>query len=633
MKRILVAAACLVTFGGTVLAQDNARVPATRKGIEKRISDDIRALREEIEGLRFRRKARARLLAEVKGLEEEFKATPIAVPDDFRAVLPLNPMHERVFAIRGDLWHTKGQPRFSVWGADLWGHLDLWDEPRPRVSPRMRVHMMWNEHRAAAFNISNATREPATAILRVKGLPAGQSSIRITVHQVEWTDTRTGRVVAAALPEAQRAGRRRYVVSLPAGMTRQVWFMIDSEGALEGKHRGMVEVSIEGRDFRVPFEVTFYPIHFPDRPTLHFGGWDYTSANGVYGVTDENLPAFLEHCRDHFVDSPWARVRVIPRGGYDDKGNMVSEPRTDRFDAWVDRWPKARRLCIFPNFRTSFAGFELGTPEFETAVKDYATFWANHARKRGFEPEQVVWLIIDEPRDIETDKVIIAWAKTIRAAGTGIQVWEDPIHPDMSKAHPDLGSACHILCLNRTMFQQAPEKYGRYFMDARERGTTLEFYSCRGPARLLDPYAYYRMQAWSCWRQKAVGTSFWALGDNAGVSSWNEYIAPRTAYTPFFIDADSVTAGKHMEACREGIEDYEYLVMLERAVKAAEEAGRKDRAVRRARTLLDELPDRVLNEETFKAFWWRDPLDRTVADEARREILDALVRLGQNGAP
>ena len=627
MKCRPVVAVCLSILGGLAIAQESEEAAKTRKGIEKRITIDIQALRKEVGDSRIPRNERGRLDAEIGRLAEEFKSKPIEFGADFRAVLPVNALHARLFKVRASLWRARGYDPFSVWNADLWGNLALWEAPDVEARPAIGVHMMLNEYRAGAFNVSNATRDSATMKLRISGMPGGPNPSYITAHQVEWTDTRTGRaVVAAALPEASREGDF-YTIDVPSGLTRQVWFTFHPTDVPAGTHNGQIEVLIGGQSFRVPLELKIYPIRFPDWPTLHFGGWDYTSAAGAYGVTEANIEAFLEHCREHFVDSPWARNRVIPSGTYDGSGNMVSAPDTRNFDAWVARWPHARRLCIFPNVRDTFAGFPLGTPAFNTAVRDYLMFWASHAKKRGFEPEQLVWLLIDEPRNRQTDELIVAWAKTIRAADTGIQTWEDPIHTDMNRAHPELGSACHILCLNRSMFQRAPEKYGRYFMQARDKGTTLEFYSCRGPARMLDPYAYYRMQAWSCWRQKAIGTNFWALGDNAGVSSWNEYAAPRTAYTPFFIDPVSVTAGKHMEACREGIEDYEYLAMLRREVIAAEAQGRKDKAVTQACALLEALPDRVLNPETFAGFWWHDPLDRNAADRARREILDALAAL------
>jgi hypothetical protein len=598
----------------------------TRAGIEKRIKTDLRMLKKAVDGANISGAEQERLRSEVERLSEAFANSQLDIPADFKAILPVTPLHARLFELRAALWRAKGHDAITVWNADLWGHLDLWDDLDVAAEPAVRVHMMLNEHRAGVFNVTNAGKDAAEMKLRVMGLPGGPNPGYITVHQVEWTDTRPGKVVAAALPEAPLE-EDAYALTLPSGMTRQVWLTFHSVNVPPGTHQGQIEVRIGEQTFHVPLELKVYPLQFPDQPTLHSGGWDYTSSPGVYGVTEENIEAFLEHCRERFVDSPWARRRVIPLGQHDEKGNIVSTPNTEVFDAWIARWPEARRLCIFQNVGESLAGFELGTPEFQTALNDYLRFWAGHAKTKGFEPEQISMLLIDEPIDIETDRRIVEWAKAYRAADTGIQVWEDPIHPDMSRAHPELGTACHILCLNRTMFQRAPEKYGRYFMEAREKGATLEFYSCRGPARLLDPYAYYRMQAWSCWRQKAISTNFWAYGDNAGTTSWNEYIAPRTAYTPFFIDAEIVIAGKHMEACREGIQDHEYLVMLDRAVTAAEEEGRTDQAVTSARVLLDELPDRVLNDEVFEGFWWRDDLDRTGADAARLEILDALIAL------
>jgi len=91
--------------------------------------------------------------------------------------------------------------------------------------------------------------------------------------------------------------------------------------------------------------------------------------------------------------------------------------------------------------------------------------------------------------------------------------------------------------------------------------------------------------------------------------------------------ATSVVAGKQLEACREGIEDYEYLVMLREAVAEAEASGRNGRALARARRLLAEVPNRVLEAGTSNTFRWNAEIDRDGADRARLEILDALVSL------
>ena len=170
----------------------------------------------------------------------------------------------------------------------------------------------------------------------------------------------------------------------------------------------------------------------------------------------------------------------------------------------------------------------------------------------------------------------------------------------------------------------ANEAYRNYFTRQRPPGTTLDFYSCSGPVRQLDPYSYHRLQAWACWQHGAASTFFWALGDGGGGSSWNEYAARGHAFTPDFLDATSVTPGKHMEAIREGIEDYEYLVMLRARIARAEEQGRAGPALEGASTLLVQAAQRVCDAQGAGAMQWLEDKDRSLADRLRLEILAAM---------
>ena len=74
-------------------------------------------------------------------------------------------------------------------------------------------------------------------------------------------------------------------------------------------------------------------------------------------------------------------------------------------------------------------------------------------------------------------------------------------------APSELFEAFDILCPNRPMwFREGPD-FASFYRDQQSRGRTLQFYSCSGPARLLDPYSYYRLQAWHCWKIGATGES------------------------------------------------------------------------------------------------------------------------------
>ncbi|MBN2311232.1 MAG: hypothetical protein JXR94_19800 [Candidatus Hydrogenedentes bacterium] len=597
-----------------------------QSAVVRRLQFDAQEIRQQAEAPGIPDAVRSEVLAELEAVTAEFGTIGTGFEADFRAILPLNPLHARLLRAEAALWRAQGIAPLTVWQSDLWERLPFLATPPRKGKARLRVDMMSNEYRAASFNLSNAAHEPATLGVRVVGLPGGPNPPYVTVHEVLWTDSKSSRPVPAALPVAPQQGDG-YRIEVPAGITRQVWLTFHPEDVPAGTHKGHIEVTGGPHRARIPVTLKIYPSRFPDRPSLHFGGWDYTNGSGHRGVTPENMDALIAHLREHYVDSPWATNGVMPLGQYDSAGAMTTEPSTAAFDEWAARWPDCGQYLVFSNVPDTMAGLAPGTPAFDAAVKAWCEFWAGHVRSLGIEPAQLGLLVRDEPHQPEHDAAILPWAKAIRAAGTGLRVWEDPCHTDMAKADPEMIAACHVLCPNRPRFFSADQAYRDYYIARRDQGTTLEFYSCSGPVRYLDPYSYHRIQAWHCWQYEAKGSYFWAFGDNGGGSSWNEYAAPGTDYCPMFLDDTSVTAGKHMEACREGIEDYEYLAMLEAAIENAESRGVCRRRINRARAVLTQAPARVTAAAPVPGHPWYKELDRTVADAARVEILEALTAL------
>jgi len=600
-----------------------------QQAIQRRITKDLQTVRA-LTGIASLGEDLARgIVEELNGIETELDATTPSVGPDFKAILPLGPLHARVLAAQAALWEGQGYGPVTLWQSPLWGQMSHMDPPAPRGDASIEISMMLNEFRAASFNLSNATQEPVPAVLRITGLPGGTSPGCIQVHDALWTGTKKGFPVLAALPELKRDPTGSYRVVVVPGLTSQVWLTFNPKAIGPGVHRGAVEVQSTHGTETVPLVLRVYPFRFPDRPTLHFGGWDHTHGPGHRAVTSANIEALTVHLKEHFVDSPWAPPVVMPPGVYDASGNMTARPGTAIFDAWVARWRGAHQFLVHLAVSDSFASFEMGTPAFDAAVKAWTLFWADHVRGLGLDTKQLAVLVLDEPRSAEQDAIILAWARAIRAAGTGIRIWEDPIYRgDMSQANQDMIAACHVLCPHRPNLHKGPQAYRDYFVARRNAGTALELYSCNGPVRSLDPYAYHRLQAWDCWKYGAQAMYFWAFSDTGYGSSWNEYAAPGWDYCPEFLDATSVTPGKHMEAAREGVEDFEYLVMLRDAIIEAEKQGETGEALQQARQLLAELPEQVLEAGTTESLRWDENIDRSVADVARVEILDALVALG-----
>ncbi|MBI2431990.1 MAG: hypothetical protein HYV26_03885, partial [Candidatus Hydrogenedentes bacterium] len=594
--------------------------------IRRRLTRDLEAIRSAMAVAEIESAAKETLSAQAGALAQEVATSTPEYSPEMRAILPLNPLHERVLALQAALWRAQGQSPVTLWQSGLWDALPFLGAPPKEAAPALDVHCMQGEYRAASFNISNATEGPLDVSVQVEGLPGGPNPGYVRVHEVVWTDTNAGVPVAAALPEAPR-GNGSYRIPVAAGITRQVWLTLCPPDVTAGTYEGSIHVMAPGLEARLPLRLHVYPIKFPPKPRLHFGGWDYTDVMSQYEVTPENRAALIALLREYFVDTPWATAASMPWGKYDAAGNMTEEPDTTLFDAWMDAWVDADQYRVFVAVSPGTLPFEPGSDAFEQAVRDWCVFWArqirvanaNNSRRFGL-------LLLDEPSKLEDQMLVTAWARAVRRSASDLRVWEDPVFRSATEADRSMLESCDILCPNRQIFLAADMEYRKLFVEDRAKDTALEFYSCSGPVRTLDPYSYHRLQAWDCWRYGATAEYFWAFGDSGGAYSWNEYAAQRSAYTPLFIDKTAVTPGKHLEACREGIEDYETLAMLDDALEAARESQGDPAWIAAAEEFLKTMPTRVCDEGYLPSMQWSDPLDRTLADQVRIQALELLAQ-------
>jgi len=579
----------------------------------------------------------ARTKAEqLKRLAQACALGPDSIDADapFRAVLPMGENHAELFKVQAGLWRGMGRRDLSVWVPATWDPLRPFAIPPQAASNQIRIDTMRCEYRAAALNLANATDKPLNVRLRFEGLPGSPTPEYVTLHDVQWTDTSQGVPIAAALPEASREGNA-WNVTVQPGLVRQVWMTFRVVEQEAGECTGAIVVESGGTEpQRVPINLRIWPLDFPQETTLWLGGWSYTNGSGAYGITSQNRAAFLAHLQEHFVSAPWANSGVLRSFRFDKQDPTKIHLDTRALDQWIERWPDAKAYMVFLSVahysgavRTSLGGAEIGSAEFHQRVGTWISAWVRHLRSKGIEPNQLGLLIHDEPHEGSDIGPFLAWARAIQAAEPDVIVWEDPTYRNPTAAPAELFDACDVLCPNRPMWLERGERFAQFYRQQQANGRTLQFYSCSGPTKLLDPYSYYRLQAWHCWDVGGTGSFFWAFGDNSGASSWNEYFAKAGPYTPLFLDDTSVTAGKHMEAVRESVEDYEYFVMLRQAVQRAKKAGRADAALARAEDLLDKGAREVLEANGADQLRWHERKDRTVADRMRVRILEALAAL------
>lgn len=603
----------------------------TDAGARKRLFSDVETMKEMVENSSLPKARKQELLSSLRSLRSKVSELSRIKPEGFKAIVPFNEVHAETLAINAELLRARGFPPLCAWYKHRWNPLLPWEAPErpPSEPPELSVALMSGEYRSVAFCLTNATDVPVTVRIRIEDLP-----IAPKVHEVLFTDTQEGKVIADALPLARKADGGSEI-RIPAGMTKQIWLTFHPTDTPSGDYEG--KVVVEGgpeRPLHLPLRLHVSKIRFPRKPSLSLCAWDYADGPS-YGLTPRNLEAALEDMREHFYDSPWSRSSTAPwpkAEELDGEGNLKGELDFSRFDRWVRMWSGARRYFVFLSVGRSFVGIPMGTERFRRAVSRWAATWAKHNREvLGLKPKQVGLLLVDEPHSSEQDRIIVQWAKAIKAGTDDFLIWEDPTHREPWKtALPELFEICDALCPNLNIFYGGGERSFEFYRSLREeKGKKLWFYQCSGPARLLDPYYYHRLLAWHCFRHGAVGMGFWAYADTGWSDVWNEYAARRTIYSPVYIGEDFVVTSKHWEAVREGVEDYEYLRMLRDAVGRTKDSE----LARKAEKLLREAIEAVAGSHDAKLLHWEVPKDRTAADRMRLRILSMLEKIEEKSQP
>jgi hypothetical protein len=596
--------------------------------VQEQLRRDLKSALEDLETADVTEQQRNILRAHGDGLATRINDMPLLSPEGFRAVLPMTDLEREIFAFQAQVWRAQRKPTLRIWHAHRWDYLAPSGEPpSDSPAPAVKVRMMNGEVRADVLNFTNAGEREMALHLRIEGVPGGTNPGYIRVCEVLHVGTRRFVSVAAALPEAKRQGDA-YLLTVVPGMTVQAWFEFRPTDLPPGRHQGQIVVQCEGvQAQRVPLELTISPIRFPKETTLLLGGWCYTDGPGSYGVTPHNRDAVIAYLRDHKVNAPWATSAAMPEGTYDADDQLVEELDTSRFDEWIEKWRGSRMYMVFLAKTEKFAGTEMGTEQFAARLGNWAHFWARHMQALGLKPEQLGLLVYDEPHDARGYAITTHWARAIHAAEPDIAIFVDPI-PAKPDGMEDMLQEVTIICPQRQQWMTL-DWVAPLYLRQQANGRTLWFYSCSGPARSFDPFSYYLLQEWHCFKVGATGSGFWSFTDTSKVSVWNEYLAAGPGpYCPMYLDETSVTSAKWMEAIREGVQDYEYLAMLRDRIAALRAEGKGQRQdVKGAADLLATAADRVLAGENGPNWRWDEIKDRSVADRVRLEVLDFLEKL------
>ena len=392
---------------------------------------------------------------------------------------------------------------------------------------------------------------------------------------------------------------------LPATETHGLWVdVFVPAGAQPGIYRGTYRVTAGGRDIaRIKVELTAWDFELPRVATLQT----------AFGSPAERLRSYLAQRAKNGKEAEikdWTaveaqvadelsreRINATPPVGW-----LTPHQQTDGTYRFTTAQVDALRAFVDTQQVNA-----LQTPHPGSVVKDPESEQEKlHAWLKSFDlmaaelnrPAVTFFTYLkDEPNNEEDYRFVQRWGRAVRAAKSVVktmvveQPWTAPGQRGADRAWGDLFGAVDIWCPLFSLHR--PEEAAK----RQALGETIWTYTalCQGPPtpwwHIDSPLLNYRVPAWMAWRDRIKGLLYWG-----GMSYWTKVEDPwqkapcylgkgvfqqgqpgivyhgegSLVYPARAVGYDGIAPSIRLKALRDGIDDYEYLALLERAGRRAE---------------------------------------------------------------
>ncbi len=391
----------------------------------------------------------------------------------------------------------------------------------------------------------------------------------------------------------ESARLRAVPFDLPAGQTHGFWVDVYvPPDAKPGDYQGTYRVTGEGgKAVEIPVSLTVWDFALPRVSTLQTAlGSPASRMRGYYRqrakANKEKEPsdwaAVEAQCAEmltrHRVNATPPSGTIVPVAQTDGSYRIPSE-QVDALRAFVDRYHVNAFMVPRP---TSI----VKDPDKE---RDKLHAWLKSWDRAAAElkrPDVVFYTyLLDEPNDKKAYRFVQKWGPAIRAAKSVVKVMVVEQTWTQNADWGDLYGAIDIWCPLFSLFK--PESAAK----RQALGETIWTYTAlcqRKPTpwwHIDYPLLNYRVPSWIAWRYRMRGLLYWG-----GMSYWQKvedpWADPKTldrrkngkghlyngegtiVYPGRAVGYDGIAPSLRLKALRDGIEDYEYLAILERASRA-----------------------------------------------------------------
>ena len=608
--------------------------------------DPIARIRMLYDVQELERHAQAGLFAtEIDDLRQDVLDMPLLDTLDMAQGLPYTSLHAGIWALNGPLNVAAGLPVFALSWGELYEPLHPFDTFTPDNGSVHDVDMLANERRSAAVNVSNFNGDPCDPCVAVVSLNwegASLSEDAVELRMVRYSEAQERFIVGTGLCPATPLGVNTWQVTLPAGVTSQLWLTFDSADVAVGQYPAQLTVTpTGGPSCTLNLRVNVHHGEMAAEPALDRYLWGFAHIPPSYTVTTEdNHEAALTVLKDNQVVSHWmgGSSLMSDPGVRNPDGTYSTPPTFTGLYDWLDDLAlldePTRRYYIFVGVRQSVytiitGGFAEGTAQYDTAVTSWFQAIAAAIQTHGFDKSRFGFHVIDEPSGSSLDQIAADYAAIAAAAVPEFHFTTTPLYSTTSAVNTDLMAACDIIIPNlSTVLANTPLL--NYYQSLAAGGKELHTYWCTDGGRQRSPTGYFRRIAWEAYRLGMEGAGTWAFMAANQESTWDDFRAG-PSFEMAFATPDDVTPTKMVTAARDGVGDFEYLTILGELIDNGPALGLSSSLINWAQTVMDNAIVDSLAEVTSSGGGSGTHWSRTTAnsafDRARVDLLTAIDQL------
>lgn len=560
---------------------------------------------------------KTKILKKLQLLRQDAAGKVDAEKVDYTKGLPYTDMDRQLCRAMGAYFEDISASPLTIWNPtdSFWSHkTNPFARPQEAIAPKLHADMMIGELEPVAFNVSNNTTQPVRINVSVSDLKESKGNATWSSSNMERRITTHVLASGYQFCDDALAPLAGDDITLPAGMTRQVWVILNSGGMKSGQYSGTVTVNGGVKKHQIPLTATVYPLEMPKTPAYTSVAWSYFTWKPAKGY-EKQAAAELERAYQnahvlHHPYIPWPKVDKETK-------KMVRPVELDfsGIDEMISYRPYVRQWLLWTGFEFGYMSLnyhaaidmpKVGTPEHEKLFKEWVRQIRDHMNEKGFGTNRWAFYWADEPEEQRFLDFIVPSSRMAKQVDPTILVWEDHQIPlELLEKYPD---AIDIHCCPLYYYRSNPDTLKHVLA---EKQPSLQ-YLC-GSSKINDPHRYYRLHHTASVALGLEGAGMWVWGDDGGqFTDYDQGEYP--GYGMVYATKNGPITSKRREAWREGIEDAELWRHLKNTAERTGDAGLKQ--------LYEQTPDKLLfkgDEKTGEHTGTPDDLMKT-----RLEILQII---------